>query len=286
MSFSLTKHHGLGNDFLVLLTSDAYLVEDREQWSRRAIQWCNRPTGVGADGLLIGLRNHPDADLVMTLFNADGSVAEMSGNGIRCLVQAEAMRRGLDRLEVSVLTDGGLRTVALGPDPDEATNVAMATVDMGPVSPGPVADRNDPVPDELIDQYGTAALGLDPIQAETYDLGNPHLVVLVPDVDDVDVAVAGRLYEQDYDGGMNVHFVAPTVNEEDAMTMRVWERGVGPTEACGTGATAVAYAAHEWGLVGETVTVTMPGGDVVVDVGPAMFLYGPTAYVADVRFPE
>ena len=285
MSFSLTKHHGLGNDFLVLLTADAEVAADREQWAERAVAWCDRSTGIGADGVLIGFHGDPEVDLVMTLFNADGSLAEMSGNGIRCLVQAEAMRRGVESLEVTVQTDGGMRSVALGPDPDEASNVAMATVDMGPVGVGPTADRNDPVPEDLIEELGTEALGLDPLRAETYDLGNPHLVVLVPDPDAVAVEVAGRLYEQDYDHGMNVHFVAPTPDEEDSITMRVWERGVGPTEACGTGATAVAFAAHQWGLVGESVTVAMPGGEVVVDVGDPMYLYGPTTYVADVRIP-
>ena len=129
---------------------------------------------------------------------------------------------------------------------------------MGPARPGPEADppaaRRRPVE--------PGALGLDATQAATFDLGNPHLVLLVDDPDAVDLAAAGALHEAAYVDGMNVHFVAPTPGEADAMTMRVWERGAGITEACGTGATAVARAAHDWGLVGERVTVHMPGGDV------------------------
>jgi len=286
MSFSLTKHHGLGNDFLVFLTSDEELAADRELWSRRASNWCNRTTGVGADGLLIGLYGVAGFDLVMTLFNADGSVAEMSGNGIRCLVQADAMRRHRDTYEIDVHTDAGVRPVRLEPDPSGDPLVALATVDMGPVSPGPAADRNDPVPDALMDEFGPLALGLDPIQAETYDLGNPHLVLLVKDLSEIDVAAAGPLYEQDYDDGMNVHFVAPVENIDDAMDMLTWERGVGPTAACGTGATAVAFAAHEWGLTGSKVAVVMLGGEADVELGDTNLLTGTTTFVAEVRIPE
>ncbi|MCU1352194.1 MAG: diaminopimelate epimerase, partial [Acidimicrobiales bacterium] len=117
----------------------------------------------------------------------------------------------------------------------------------------------------------------------TYDLGNPHLVLLVADPEAVDLAAAGSFHEASFSRGINVHFVAPTPGEPDAMSMRVWERGAGVTEACGTGAVAVARAAHDWGLVGDDVTIHMPGGDVAVVVGDPMVLVGPATYVADVE---
>ncbi len=283
MTFRLTKHHGLGNDFLVHLTDDPAAFEDRDAWIERARRWCHRHHGVGADGLLVGLHGAAagDADLVMLLVNADGSVAEMSGNGIRCFAQAEALRRNQERGTLRIRTDGGLRTVeyAATDTPRRHQGVIEASVDMGPAKPGPSADApRGTAPDGASD----AALGLDATWQGTFDLGNPHLVLLVPDPDAVVLEEAGPLHEAQFAQGMNVHFVGPTPDEDDAMTMRVWERGAGVTEACGTGATAVARAAHDWGLVGERVTVHMPGGDVQVAVGETMVLRGPSEFIAGI----
>lgn len=289
MWFRLTKHQGLGNDFLVLLTDDADLAADREAWSERALAWCNRPFGIGADGLLIGLHGQPDpeVDLVMTLVNADGSFAEMSGNGIRCLAQAEAMRRQEREVFLAIGTDGGWRSVQVSPDPQGDPHTVAASVDMGPVRPGPEPYGKLHVTDEMLDDFGgETGLGLDVIEADTFDVGNPHLVLLVPDASRVDVARAGLLHQDLYPNGINVHYVSPTPREPDAMTMYPWERGVGVTDACGTGATVVAYAANRWGLVGERVTVTMPGGFAEVEVGPTMILHGPSTFVASVDIPR
>ena len=289
MWFRLTKHQGLGNDFLVLLTDDADLAADRAAWSQRARTWCNRPLGIGADGLLIGLRDQPDpdVDLVMTLVNADGSFAEMSGNGIRCLAQAEAHRRQASEALLTVVTDGGLRTVQVRPDPHGTPRTVLASVDMGPVRPGPQPHGVAQVTDEMLARAGgDVGLGLDPIEAETFDVGNPHLVLLVPDAGKVDVASAGQLHQDLYPHGINVHHVSPTPGEVDAITMYPWERGVGVTDACGTGATVAAHAAHRWGMVGERVTVHMPGGDAVVEVGATMTLHGPSTFVAGVDLPR
>jgi diaminopimelate epimerase len=220
----------------------------------------------------------------MTLYNADGSRAEMSGNGIRCLAQAEAMRRGSESADLSIITDGGRRTVTVRPDPRGAAGTVWASVDMGPAKPGPEPDVAT-----VEDLSGTApaeVLGLDARRQGTYDLGNPHLVLLVDDPEAVDLVAAGSLHEASYSHGINVHFVAPAPGEPDAMAMRVWERGAGVTEACGTGAVAVARAAHDWGLVGTRVVVHMPGGDVEVEVGDPMTLIGPATYVGTVELPE
>ena len=278
MTFRLTKHHGLGNDFLVHLTDDAAAFDNRAAWIERARSWCHRHHGIGADGLLLGLHGSGRADLVMTLINADGSVAEMSGNGIRCLAQAEAMRRNQERGTLVIETDGGLRTVEYA-----ATNTGArhqgtidASVDMGPARPGPTPDRP-------VDASGDAhSLGLDALKTATFDLGNPHLVLLVEDPAAIDLAIAGATHEATFDAGMNVHFVAPSAGETDAITAVHWERGAGITEACGTGATAIARATHDWGLVGEQVTVHMPGGDVQVVVGDPMILRGPSVFIAGI----
>lgn len=276
MTYRLTKHHGLGNDFLVLLGPAADLAAVGPDHARR---WCDRHRGVGADGLLLGTIDPPHGDLGMVLYNADGSRAEMSGNGIRCLAQAEADRRGVTEVDLLIVTDDGDRAVRVGPGPDPAT--VVASVAMGPARPGPRADAEI---DRRHDADRPAAvLAAEPKEAVTLDLGNPHLVLLVDDPAAVDVTLAGPRWEAAYRDGINVHAVAPTPGEPDALTMAIWERGAGATEACGTGATAVARAAHDWGLVGDRVVVHMRGGDVEVEVGPEMVLRGPAARIATVE---
>ncbi len=281
MTFRLTKHHGLGNDFLVLLTDDQSVFGDRG-WSARAQRWCDRTTGVGADGLLLGLRGRSGSDLEMVLHNADGSVAEMSGNGIRCLAQAEARRRGQTEGKLLVTTGGGVRSVVFGSDSGGDAATMVASVDMGPAGPGPEPGR----PLDLVGaELAPAELGVDATNHATYDLGNPHLVLLVPDPSAVVLEAAGPLHEKRFDRGINVHFAAPTLGAVDEVALVTWERGVGITEACGTGASAVARAAYDWGLTGDRVTVHMPGGDAVVDVGETMVLHGPSVFVAEIEVP-
>lgn len=265
----LTKHHGLGNDFLVVLddANAAPVVVD----GALAVRLCERRRGVGADGLIHGARPPAgsDADVVMHLFNADGSRAEMSGNGIRCLAQAVVGHRHPDaigepgRFRVEIDTDTGRRSVVVERTghPDEV----RATVAMGSARPGPPLPAS--VSELLVDRHATI------------DMGNPHLVVLVADPGAVDVVHQGSWLEQQFEHGANVEFIAAPARDE--LVLHVWERGAGITEACGTGACAAAHVAHAWGLVDERVTVRMPGGaaDVVLD-GDLVTLIGPSVRIA------
>jgi diaminopimelate epimerase len=264
----LSKHHGLANDFLVALdeANGRALAVDGEL----AIRLCDRRTGIGADGLIHGASPGDDApagtDVVMHLFNSDGSRAEMSGNGVRCLAQALAATRGDDEETYTIATDGGLRTVELVADGEAR---AQVSVSMGVAAPGPSVPV--PVAEELDGRHTTV------------DLGNPHLVVEVDDPSSVDLATRGAWLEQQFDGGVNVEFVAKSDGKADAIVMRVWERGAGITRACGTGACAAALAAHEWGLVGEDVTVEMPGGSAQVRLGDDIVLTGPAERIATIE---
>jgi diaminopimelate epimerase len=287
----LTKHHGLANDFLVALDEVAgRALEVDGDLARRV---CDRRTGLGADGLIHGARPGPDdpegVDVVMHLFNADGSRAEMSGNGIRCLGQALAVARGwavatsggagtgpgggppdegLPGAELLVATDAGLRPLALAPGSEPGcveVSVGMGAARPGPAVPGPLGEQLD-------GRHLTA------------DLGNPHLVVEVPDPTLVDLASEGAWLEQQFAGGVNVEFMAVTA--PDTLTLRVWERGAGITWACGTGACASAWAAHQWGLVGTTVRVEMAGGAATVALGPELVLTGPSCLVARVEVAD
>jgi diaminopimelate epimerase len=258
------KFHGLGNDFVVVLADD--VPAGAVALARRV---CHRRTGIGADGLVVGVPSPREGvDLVFHLWNADGSVAEISGNGIRCLAHAHARQRGVEALDLVVETLAGDRTlrVTAGADPEQVD----ASVTMGKARPGPVLDG--------VPQAPTVHAR----RAVTVDVGNPHLVVLVDDPDAVDLTVAGPTIEAGFAGGINVHFVAPEA--DGGLRLRVWERGAGVTEACGSGAVAAASAAHDWGLVGERVRVHMPGGAAEVVIGEQLTLIGPSVHIADVVF--
>ena len=261
----LSKHHGLGNDFLVVIDPDGATPVGAEL--ARAL--CHRRRGIGADGVIRVSPGGDGADVTMTLRNADGSLAEMSGNGIRCLAQAVARARGVEALELAVATGGGRRRVRVGPGPDARS--AWVEVEMGPARPG----TGDPP----LGGLGWA------VKAATVDLGNPHLVLLVDDPAEIALGEIGPVLSARFDSGTNVEVVAPAAGRPDTLDLRVWERGAGITEACGTGAAAAAAAAHEWGLVDERVLVRMPGGELEVQLGATVTLAGPATFVADVEVP-
>ena len=263
----LAKLHATGNDFLVhqgALSADV------------AARLCDRHRGVGADGLVALLPGSNGADCTMVLYNADGGRAEMSGNGMRCLAWV-AVRAGLgDGKRLVVDTDGGRRVVDV--ECDASGDVVGANVDMGPVT-------FDPVKIPL-----TAASAFDleatyhgvTYHGDAAGMGNPHLVLFVDDPAVTRVTTHGPNLEVDerFPQRTNVEFVAVTAPDE--LTMRVWERGVGETLSCGTGACAAAAVAHRRGLVGEHVIVKVLGGELTVDLGDTVRLGGPVVHVFDV----
>lgn len=257
---SLTKHHGLGNDFLVCVDLDGVTPVD----AALARALCDRHRGVGADGVIRVTAGTDGADVTMQLRNADGGLAEMSGNGIRCLAQAVLLLGAAPGPNLSVATAAGVRHLTVQPGDNPA--VLQVSVDMGPAKVGP--DQPQPAPGRGMREV---------------DMGNPHLVLWGPSFTTDDVLGMGPAVQAHHAGGINVEFV--TVGPgPDELTMRVWERGVGETMACGTGACAAAAAAHEWGLAGSRVVVHQPGGDAVVEVLPgSVVLTGPTVLVARVQ---
>lgn len=263
-SLLLSKHHGAGNDFLVLID----LADRRPLSSGEVRALCDRHLGVGADGIVRVLGPSAGTALVMDLCNADGSVAEMSGNGIRCMVQAAVEAGIVPEGTVTVKTLAGLRRVDYE---TRAPGLGVAAVDMGPA----VLGREIPV-DEPIDVQ----------RARSVDMGNPHIVLLcAPAGDDMVKSVGGRL-DQAVPGGTNVEFAWRAV-EPDSLNVRVFERGVGETLACGTGACAAAAAAHSWGVVGNQVSVRLPGGTLEVEMrAESVVLRGPTRKVAEVEVSE
>ena len=266
----VSKFDAWGNDFLVLDVAQlrsAGVDEVAVAWPEVSRAWCNRASGVGADGLLL-LERIDDVNARMRLYNSDGSTAEMSGNGARCFAHA-LFRSDAARGErvYRLHTDAGVREVTVG---EQDSTSVVATVDMGEVS--------------TIDAPANwAAIGTHPDRPVVHvSVGNPHTVVGVDDVDSVDIGQLGRQVPQ-----VNLEIIAPGPGR-NAITMRVHERGAGITQACGTGACASAWAALRWGLVSSTterveVTVHMLGGDAVVTLNAPeagrVALAGPAQYV-------
>ena len=251
----LTKHHGLGNDFLVLLDPAGLAPGHRRTRSQPA---CDRHRGVGADGLIRvtagegGARPH-DAPLQRRRRPSRDERQRDRAAWCRPRSSPASSRRP----DVSVRTDAG--RAPRGHRADGATASHRVTTDMGPAKVG----EDEP---EWLDD--------DIIRAVRVDIGNPHLVLHAADPDwDDDLVALGRAINESTPGGINVEVITPGPGD-DELTMRVYERGVGITEACGTGACAAAAAAVAWELTGPDVVVHQPGGDARVTVGETTTLRG------------
>lgn len=279
MHLAVSKHHSMGNAFLVCLLSDQGEVQNALKYFEKIRQkdgW-----GEGIDGLILAWDTDSDrvrqgtanfasknyrvigTDAVqMLLLNADGGRAEISGNGLCCLAQAVARITGRSSLVLHVQTDAGQRKVTIE---NGLAQLSNATTTMGT----PVMGRPD------LNQRAQTAVVEFSDRAIFVDVGNPHLVAEVANVAKIDILEAGSLVKQRF-GDVNVEFCQ--VDEGGtSVSMKVWERGVGVSEACGSGAVAVVAACENWGLLEVTnVPVSMPGGVVTVTLGEPM-LY--TTYV-------
>ena len=257
-----TKGHGTGNDFVILPDPDGAIALTPEL----VAALCDRRRGIGADGVLRVVRaaKHPDAagqaadaEWFMDYWNADGSYAEMCGNGVRVYLRY-LLDHGLaagDRIPVA--TRGGTKIGFIG---------AEIAVDLG-------APR--------LGERANTTVGGFTYAGTAVDMGNPHLVCRVSDLDILDLTRAPEVDPASFPDGANVEFATPVA--DDRVTMRVYERGSGETLSCGTGACAVA-AVHlrDAGRDSGTVTVDVPGGRLTVTVdGPTCLLAGPAVLVAD-----
>jgi len=236
----------------------------------------DRNRGIGGDTIVLLTDGADGADCRMNQFEADGTAAEMTGNGIRCFAWvADQLGFGAnDRIVID--TRAGRRTVDLERDPVTGS-VESARVAMGEAIFDP---EHIPVKgEEIADLHATC--GDVTYVGDAVGIGNPHFVLYVDDVDAVPVAAHGPTLEHDprFPNRTNVHWVQ--IVSSELVRMRTWERGAGLTQACGTGVTAAVAACHRRGLVGDHVAVDMPGGRLLVDVGSPMYLAGPVEHVFD-----
>ena len=271
--------HGAGNDYVVIDARD--LTAD---WEQLAIGMCDRRFGVGADGILLVLPSDA-AHVRMRMFNPDGSEAEMCGNGIRCLAKY-VLERGIaprDANPLMVETKAGIRPV----EPIWSDDmVVRAVVAMG------VAELNPrDIPVDLPDGNGAGPVLDYPLTVDDVELkltfvsmGNPHAVAFLDTpVEEFPLHRVGPLVERDPIFPNHVNFSIVNVGDWSGLSARVWERGVGETLACGTGACAIAVASRLHGYSGNDVDITLPGGDlgVALDRRGRVYLEGPAAEVFD-----
>lgn len=247
-SWAFSKWHGLGNDF-VLIRADA-VPENAAQMAKKI---CAAHWGVGADGLIFALPGEQGVSaLTMEIFNADGTVASMCGNGIRCLA-AQAHREGwVEGNDFVITTRSGLKRVRL----KRAQNgEQMVGVDMG-------------LP-RILERTKVVLQDVNSHECLLVSMGNLHSVVVVNEdsacqnVQDIDLEYYGSRLENSSYGACNVEIV--TCSPQKELYVRVRERGVGETLACGTGACASAVAAHALKRCGTQTIVHLPGGDLRIE---------------------
>lgn len=243
-----TKMHGAGNDY-IYVNSMAFPIENPEELS---IKWSAPHIGIGSDGLvLIGASEV--ADFSMRIFNADGSEALMCGNASRCIGKYVYEKGLTDKKTVTLETLSGIKELQLTTKKTadgSREEVTEVTVDMGSPVIGETALE--------IEAGGTFYTGT------VVSMGNPHLVIFVDDITQIDLPAVGPLLENHplFPNRTNVEFVQ--ILSPDEVRMRVWERGSGITQACGTGACATAVACMLHGKTGQTTKVVMDGGPLTI----------------------
>jgi diaminopimelate epimerase len=266
-----TKMEGLANDFILTVPADEAESERLGTWAARL---CDRRRGIGADGLIMVLPPRTDdADFRMRIYNADGSEAEMCGNGIRCFARFVNETGLSDKNDLAIDTGAGLIRTSRSDD--------AVRVDMGaPILEAPripTTARSGRVIDHPLEA------GDRTFRVTAVSMGNPHAVIHVPAISDEHIVTYGPLLERHpfFPNRCNIEFIQ--VLDPTHIRMRVFERGCGETQACGTGACASMVAGVLTGRNATRVTVTLNGGDLAVewdgDPAHAVHMTGPARTV-------
>ena len=288
MKIRFTKMQGAGNDFIVLDETRGSLGLNRTHYRFLA----DRRYGIGADQILsVRPATRLDTDFAYVIHNADGGEVEHCGNGARCFVRY-VLEQGLtDKDTIAVEVKRG--TIVL-----QARADGLVTVDMGipafdsavlPFEPQGVAQRQ--AQQATLWQLDLSAAGLEPVEAVLLSMGNPHAVLLVPDTREAQVEAIGRAVQAlpAFPASVNVGFLQ--VLGRDHARLRVYERGVGETLACGSGACAAVVAGRQLGLLGSRVQVDARGGSLHIEwdgAGSRVMMTGPatTVYHGEIDLPE
>ena len=281
MRFS--KLHSCGNDY-IYINNIIERIDDALK-GRMAVVLSNRNFGIGGDGLIF-IEASDKADFRMEMFNQDGTFAEICGNGIRCMGKYLFDNKMFEGTEIAIESGGKIYNLELNMSGDIVTSVR---VNMGEpeliASKIPVISKNTSCINETIDIAG------DEYKMTCVSMGNPHAVVVYPDLDSLDINHLGPLFEnhERFPQRTNVEFIE--IIDRKTVRMRVWERGCGETLACGSGCSAVLVACVLNSLTDDEITIHLPGGEITVywDRNPShgdtkgknVFLTGPATTVFD-----
>ena len=275
MKFS--KVHGLGNDFVLVDAREVKdLPLDPDQLKKLSIKICHRNFGIGADGLVL-LNHSDDADVSMQIINSDGSEAEMCGNAIRCVARYVYEKGQAKERCLRIQTMAGIMVPEIILLNDQVIGVR---VDMGE----PILERSKipmlGAPGQVVGEslhWDGKTFGITGVS-----MGNPHCIIFVPDIDEVPLSTWGPGIENQpiFPKKTNVEFVQVLNHSE--ILMRVWERGAGPTLACGTGSCAAVVAGVLNGLTGRRVKVNLAAGSLDIEWkedNNRVYMTGPTEFV-------
>ena len=255
-SLPFVKMQGCGNDFILVESSLIIMDEDLTELAKKL---CNRNFGIGADGLII---SHPSekSDFRMQIINSDGSEPEMCGNGIRCYAKYLTMSGKTDKRDIEVETLAGIiKPTVISTDDDSGVMVDMGEPILTP-NKIPVSgyDMDKVINEDLVVEGKTFKINM-------VSMGNPHCIIFVDDLDTIDFNHWGPAIESftAFPKKTNVEFVK--VEDKNNLRVKVWERGAGPTLACGTGACATLVAAVLNGLSNKRANVHLPGGTLEIE---------------------
>ncbi|AZS51347.1 diaminopimelate epimerase [Entomomonas moraniae] len=247
-----TKMHGLGNDFMVidLITQQAKITP------KLVKQWGNRHTGIGFDQLLIvEPPSRPDVDFCYRIFNADGSEVEQCGNGARCFAKFVRQKRLTHKKNIIVETKSGIIELAIQPDDQVKVNMGRPRF----------VPKEIPFISEQQQNYYQLLVEEQTIELSSVSMGNPHAVIQVTNLKTAPVQTLGPKIETHphFPNRVNVGFIQ--VIDRYNAKLRVWERGAGETQACGTGACAAAAIAIQNGWMDSPVNIQLPGGKLIIE---------------------
>ncbi len=271
MHFHFSKMHGLGNDFMVVDCITQNVFFSQELIRRLA----DRHTGVGFDQLLVVEAPYdPETDFHYRIFNADGSEVEQCGNGARCFARFVRLKGLTNKYSISVSTKKGKMVLNVEDDDEVTVNMGVPEFE-----PNKIPFKAKQKEKTYIMRAGDSTLFCGAVS-----MGNPHVVTVVDDVDTADVETLGPLLEshERFPERVNAGFMQ--VVDRNNIRLRVYERGAGETQACGSGACGAVAVGILQGLLDENVTVSLPGGELNISwqgPGKPLFMTGPTTHVFD-----
>lgn len=261
IKLNFTKMHGLGNDYVVINEYQAEVIPENKK-STVSEELCDRRFSVGADGVIfVSQSTTNDADIKFRIFNADGSEAEMCGNGIRCFAKFVYENNILPEEKMLVETMEDIKDLALTVDDGSVTSIR---VDMGAATFNTDKIPMDTREKEFLDEE--IVVDDNSYKITVLSVGNPHAVCFTDDIDSVPLETIGPKieYHPYFPQRINAHFVRVIGRNE--IEMITWERGTGITLACGTGATSSVLAGYKLGILDEKVLVHLPGGELKITV--------------------